>query len=81
VVVFRVYGVARFPKDDFPTTLVYGPNTRAELRLITCGGAFDRNAHSYLDDTVVVADMVAWHRTTGPARTTGPPRATGPARG
>ena len=41
---FTVTRVARYPKDAFPTAEVYGPTADAELRLITCGGAFDRAA-------------------------------------
>ena len=52
---FTVTRVARFPKDAFPTAEVYAPTPGAELRLITCGGAFDRTARSYLDDVVVYA--------------------------
>jgi hypothetical protein len=53
---FTVTRVARFPKDAFPTTEVYAPTARPELRLITCGGAFDRTARSYLDNVVVYAE-------------------------
>ena len=52
---FTVTRVARFPKDAFPTSEVYAPTPGPELRLITCGGAFDRTARSYLDDVVVYA--------------------------
>jgi hypothetical protein len=52
---FTVTRVARFPKGAFPTAEVYAPTPWAELRLITCGGAFDRSARSYLDDVVVYA--------------------------
>ena len=52
---FVVTRVARHPKTAFPTAAVYGPTTRPELRLITCGGAFDRSAGSYLDNVVVWA--------------------------
>ena len=34
---------AAYPKDKFPTAEVYGPTPTAELRLITCGGTFDRH--------------------------------------
>ena len=57
---FTVTRRGRFPKDAFPTTEVYAPTPRAELRLITCGGAFDRSARSYLDN-VVVYPSVSWH--------------------
>lgn len=54
---FTVTRVARFPKGAFPTGEVYAPTPRAELRLITCGGAFDRAARSYLDNVVVYATL------------------------
>lgn len=53
--VFTVTGLGRYPKSDFPTEAVYGPTPRAELRLVTCGGEFDRSARSYLDNVVVTA--------------------------
>jgi sortase (surface protein transpeptidase) len=52
---FAVTGVGRYPKDDFPTEGVYGPTPRAELRLVTCGGDFDRSRRSYEDNVVVFA--------------------------
>lgn len=57
--VFGVTKVARFPKSGFPTEAVYGDLGGAGLRLITCGGAFDRRVHSYTDNVVVFADLVA----------------------
>ncbi len=55
VVHFVVTDVQRHPKDAFPADAVYGPVPRAELRLITCDGAFDRSAGSYRDNLVVFA--------------------------
>ena len=55
---FTVTRVARYRKDAFPTAEVYGPTTGAELRLITCGGDFDRARGSYLDNVVVYASAV-----------------------
>jgi len=52
---FRVTSVGRYPKNAFPTARVYGPTPDAQLRLITCGGEFDRAHSSYLDNTVVYA--------------------------
>jgi len=52
---FVVTRVARHPKSAFPTGEVYGPTPGAELRLITCGGEFDRAAGSYRDNVVVYA--------------------------
>ena len=54
-VTFRVTGSLQVPKDAFPTEEVYGPTPDAELRLITCGGEFDRSVRSYEDNTVVFA--------------------------
>ncbi|GAA4747839.1 hypothetical protein GCM10023328_32800 [Modestobacter marinus] len=54
-VTFTVTRVAAHPKDDFPTEEVYGPTTGAELRLVTCGGDFDRSRRSYTDNVVVLA--------------------------
>jgi hypothetical protein len=34
---------------------VYSPTPFAELRLVTCGGTFDRAARSYRDNIVVYA--------------------------
>jgi hypothetical protein len=56
---FRVTRVARFPKDQFPTTLVYGNLDHAALRLITCGGPFDSRSGHYEDNIVVFADLVS----------------------
>jgi Sortase domain len=60
VAAFRVTATALYPKDRFPTAAVYGsaPAPGAELRLITCGGVFDRAIHSYLSNVVVYAVAV-----------------------
>jgi hypothetical protein len=58
-VVFRVNSVQSYPKDAFPSQSVYGPTTRPEVRLITCGGAFDSRARSYVDNTVVYANQIS----------------------
>jgi sortase (surface protein transpeptidase) len=52
---FRVTAVQSYLKDRFPTQAVYGPTPDAELRLITCGGAFDSAAGHYLSNIVVYA--------------------------
>jgi hypothetical protein len=52
---FTVTRVERVPKSAFPTAAVYAPTPGAELRLITCGGTFDRSAGGYADNVVVVA--------------------------
>jgi sortase (surface protein transpeptidase) len=59
VAVFAVYRVAEYPKDAFPTMTVYGDTSGSELRLITCGGAFDPQAGRYADNIVVYARLTA----------------------
>ena len=54
-VMFRVTAVRRYLKDHFPTRTVYGATPDAELRLITCGGAFDSATGHYLSNIVVYA--------------------------
>jgi len=54
---FRVDKVASYPKDQFPTEEVYrGDFTRSEIRLVTCGGPFDKVKH-YLDNVVVFGHL------------------------
>jgi hypothetical protein len=52
---FRVVATERYPKNQFPTDRVYRPTPVPELRLITCGGTFDRSRRSYEDNIVVYA--------------------------
>ena len=52
---FAVTRVREVAKAQFPTAAVYAPTPRPELRLITCGGRFDRAARSYVDNIVVEA--------------------------
>ena len=54
-VTFTVTSTAWYPKKAFPTDEVYGPTPDRQLRLITCGGVFDRNLRSYKDNLVVYA--------------------------
>jgi hypothetical protein len=56
---FRVTRVAQFPKDQFPTKLVYGNIDHAGLRLITCGGSFNSQSGHYEDNIVAFADLIA----------------------
>lgn len=52
---FVVERLERFEKQAFPTATVFGPTPRSELRLVTCGGAFDREHRTYLENLVVFA--------------------------
>ncbi|MEV0619770.1 class F sortase [Nonomuraea sp. NPDC050404] len=54
-VTFKVTRLARYPKNRIPNKEVYGPAKGAQLRLITCGGTFDRTRGSYRDNVIVFA--------------------------
>nr|WP_239521037.1 class F sortase [Blastococcus saxobsidens] len=56
---FRVTAVDRHAKSAFPGERVYAPVSAAELRLITCGGPFDRRTGGYRDNVVVSAELVS----------------------
>ena len=58
IAVFAVTRIERYPKDAFPTAEVYGNTPDAALRLITCGGSFDRDTGHYRDNVVAYADLV-----------------------
>jgi sortase (surface protein transpeptidase) len=58
VATFSVTRVDSYPKTAFPTSVVYGPAPDAELRLITCGGTFDRSTGHYLSNVIVFATLV-----------------------
>jgi Sortase domain len=55
---FRVERTERHPKAAFPTSRVYGRTAGAKLRLITCGGTFDRASGHYRDNVIVFASAV-----------------------
>jgi sortase (surface protein transpeptidase) len=59
LVEFRVTSVQSYLKDHFPTEDVYGPVPDPELRLITCGGAWDPATGHYLSNIVVYATEVS----------------------
>jgi hypothetical protein len=59
VAIFRITAVRQYPKDQFPTTAVYGNARYAALRLVTCGGQFDYATHHYLSNTVVFAALTS----------------------
>lgn len=54
---FKVDSVETFSKADFPNDRVYGDTPDAQLRVITCGGAYDRGAQDYEDNVVVFAHL------------------------
>jgi len=56
-VAYRVDRIEQHDKDLFPTEAVYGDTSDPQLRLVTCGGDFDRSARSYRDNIVVFASQ------------------------
>lgn len=49
---FTVDRVVEVAKREFPTSAVYGPAFGRQLRLITCGGTFDRSKGHYTDNVI-----------------------------
>lgn len=56
--VFEVYKSATYPKDDFPTKVVYSPTAGAELRLITCDG-FTETTGKFVENLVIYANLTS----------------------
>ncbi|GAA2595449.1 class F sortase [Actinomadura fulvescens] len=56
--VFRVDAVEQIHKRDFPRNRVYGDVRYAGLRLVTCGGSYDKQDRSYRDNVIVYAHLV-----------------------
>ncbi|MGH3862358.1 class F sortase [Actinokineospora sp.] len=52
---FVVRRLQQVRKDAFPTEEVYGDTAGPELRLITCGGSFDRATGNYRDNVIAYA--------------------------
>lgn len=58
-VTFTVDRLEQHAKDEFPTEAVYGYTREPSLRLVTCGGDFDRSLRSYTDNIVVFAELTS----------------------
>lgn len=59
---FTTLRVDQYPKDRFPTQMVFGEVGGPELRLVTCGGQFDQETGSYQDNIVVYAKITKVRR-------------------
>ncbi|MFJ6634966.1 class F sortase [Streptomyces sp. NPDC091376] len=59
VAVFKVDTVETFSKAKFPSARVYNDTPSPQLRLITCGGEFDKKTKDYKDNIVVFAHLAA----------------------
>lgn len=56
--IFATTAVEQIPKTAFPADRVYGDISEAGLRLVSCGGAFDRGRGSYRDNVIAYAVLV-----------------------
>lgn len=54
---FVVHGHETVDKDELPVHRIFDEPAGPELRLITCGGTFDRGARSYADNVIVYARL------------------------
>jgi sortase (surface protein transpeptidase) len=58
IATFVVDSVVPVAKDRFPTQSVYGKTKYAALRVITCGGRYDKKTMHYLSNIIVYAHLV-----------------------
>jgi sortase (surface protein transpeptidase) len=65
--VYTVDAVKSYEKSDFPDHEVYGARGRPELRLITCGGSYDRRK-GYSGNLVVFAHLTKIREPKAPTR-------------
>jgi hypothetical protein len=56
--VFSVYRVDRYTRSALPAEKLYGRTRFPELRLITCGGAYDRASAQTQDNVIVFARLI-----------------------
>ncbi|MFD0024395.1 class F sortase [Streptomyces sp. NPDC058382] len=59
VATFRIYAIDEFEKSHFPSNRVYGATKDAQLRLLTCGGVYDRSAGGYQSNVVAFARLTS----------------------
>ncbi|MFF4051538.1 class F sortase [Streptomyces chartreusis] len=65
--VYSVDAIKTYQKDKFPNREVYGARARPELRLITCGGNYNRRT-GYTGNVVVYAHLTATREPKGGGR-------------
>jgi sortase (surface protein transpeptidase) len=56
---FAVERVERHPKEALPAARIWNPAGQPVLRLITCGGSFDRSTGHYRDNVIVYARLAS----------------------
>lgn len=62
IATFKVDSVETFSKSNFPNDRVYADAPTSQLRVITCGGAYDRKVRDYVDNIVVFAHLSSYRR-------------------
>ena len=62
IATFKVDSVETFNKARFPSDRVYADASTAQLRVITCGGAYDRKVKDYVDNIVVFAHLASFRQ-------------------
>lgn len=55
--VFTVTAVEQHPKEALPVDRIWATSDQPLLRLVTCGGVFDRKTGHYTDNVVVFAEL------------------------
>ncbi|MFD9498930.1 class F sortase [Streptomyces sp. NPDC060035] len=67
---FTIDDVQVVTRERFDARKAYGPREdgRAELRLITCGGTYDRESHAYTANVIVSAYLTGEKRGAGRSR-------------
>jgi sortase (surface protein transpeptidase) len=56
---FTIDAIEVYDAEDFPDSKVYADHDRAELRVITCGGGFDKKLARYRGNVVVYAHLTS----------------------
>ena len=54
---FVVKKVEKYPYDQAPIQLIFGPSTKRKLNLITCTGKYDRKTNIHAERLVVYSEM------------------------
>lgn len=55
---WKMYASQLADKDELPINRIWSTTDQPALRLITCGGTFDRSARSYTSNVIVYATLV-----------------------
>ena len=55
---YVIEDLGTWAKANFPSEIVYGPTPISEIRLITCGGVFNRATGHYADNIIAFGRMI-----------------------